>query len=46
MFGFDEHQEVYGGETHESKFSHELIAGAASFEAVSRILRSIISLNC
>lgn len=35
MFGFGEHKEVYGGETHESKFSHELIAGAASFEAVS-----------
>lgn len=34
MFGFGEHQEVYGGETHESKFSHELIAGAASFEAM------------
>ncbi|CAK7900327.1 hypothetical protein CAAN1_23S02564 [[Candida] anglica] len=34
MFGFgeDHHQQVYG-EQHEGKFSHELIAGAASFEA-------------
>lgn len=37
MFGFgeDEHRAVYGGEEHHSKFSHELLAGAASFEAVS-----------
>ncbi|OKL64620.1 hypothetical protein UA08_00302 [Talaromyces atroroseus] len=27
------HQQVYGGEQHEAKFSHELIGGAASFEA-------------
>ncbi|KAG7664503.1 uncharacterized protein J8A68_001976 [[Candida] subhashii] len=35
MFDFlkDSHQEVYG-QQHEGKFSHELIAGAASFEAV------------
>lgn len=35
MFGFgeDHHQAVYG-EEHEGKFSHELIAGAASFEAM------------
>lgn len=36
MFGFgdheDSHQAVYGDQ-HEGKFSHELIAGAASFEA-------------
>ncbi|KAK6200901.1 uncharacterized protein RJT21DRAFT_85393 [Scheffersomyces amazonensis] len=34
MFGFGEssHQQVYGDQ-HEGKFSHELIAGAASFEA-------------
>lgn len=36
MFGFgdheDNHQAVYG-EKHEGKFSHELLAGAASFEA-------------
>lgn len=38
MFGFGHedhernHQQVYG-EEHEGKFSHELIAGAASFEA-------------
>lgn len=32
MFGFEEHHEqVYGN--HEAKFSHELVAGAASFEA-------------
>lgn len=36
MFGFESHQQVYGDDAvHESKFSHELIAGAASFEAVS-----------
>lgn len=36
MFGFGDHEQnheqVYG-EKHEGKFSHELIAGAASFEA-------------
>ncbi|ODV76715.1 uncharacterized protein CANTADRAFT_58016 [Suhomyces tanzawaensis NRRL Y-17324] len=34
MFGFheDKHEQVYG-EQHEGKFSHELLAGAASFEA-------------
>ncbi|RLV91975.1 hypothetical protein JA1_003475 [Spathaspora sp. JA1] len=36
MFDFlkDNHKEVYGQEEHEGKFSHELVAGAASFEAV------------
>lgn len=36
MFGFGEehHQAVYGGDDHQAKFSHELIAGAASFEAM------------
>lgn len=37
MFGFDEHREVYssddGNYEHHAKFLHELIAGAASFEA-------------
>lgn len=37
MFGFERHEEnhqyVYGQQEHEGKFSHELIAGAASFEA-------------
>ncbi|KAJ5832044.1 hypothetical protein N7474_000355 [Penicillium riverlandense] len=28
------HRQVYGGEQHESHFSHELIAGAASFEGM------------
>lgn len=27
------HGQVYGGQPHEGKLSHELIAGAASFEA-------------
>ncbi|KAJ5620776.1 SPX N-terminal [Penicillium lagena] len=30
----DAHRQVYGGEQHESHFSHELIAGAASFEGM------------
>lgn len=29
----ESHRKVYGGEKHEGKLSHELIAGAASFEA-------------
>lgn len=35
MFDFleDNHRNVYGNQ-HEGKFSHELVAGAASFEAV------------
>lgn len=34
MFGFgDNYEEVYSGE-HEGKFSHELVAGAASFGAM------------
>lgn len=32
MFGFGDHEQVYG-DKHEGKFSHELLAGAASFEA-------------
>ncbi|EIM19176.1 hypothetical protein WALSEDRAFT_34241, partial [Wallemia mellicola CBS 633.66] len=28
------HQDVYGGKKHESHLSHELIGGAAAFEAV------------
>ncbi|KAI1322525.1 hypothetical protein F5Y16DRAFT_38771 [Xylariaceae sp. FL0255] len=38
MFGFDEgrsqRDEVYNGEPHESKWSHELIGGAAAFEGM------------
>ncbi|CAN6597907.1 hypothetical protein TRVA0_001S05028 [Trichomonascus vanleenenianus] len=36
MFGFEnDYQQVYeGGEQHESKFSHELVSGAASFAAM------------
>ncbi|KAF9196748.1 hypothetical protein BGZ49_002705 [Haplosporangium sp. Z 27] len=35
MFGFDKHhEEVYGSEGHKSHWSHELIAGAAAFEAM------------
>ncbi|KAI1821840.1 hypothetical protein F4861DRAFT_429978 [Xylaria intraflava] len=38
MFGFDEGREnrdaVYDGEPHKSHLSHELIGGAASFEAM------------
>ncbi|ANB12000.1 hypothetical protein AWJ20_228 [Sugiyamaella lignohabitans] len=35
MFGLfeDSHNQVYNGQQHESKFSHELVAGAASFAA-------------
>lgn len=36
MFGFGDHEDAHGavyGDQHEGKFSHELIAGAASFEA-------------
>ena len=42
MFGFDEscdaHQEVYGsgGYENQTKFSHELIAGAAAFEGMKQ----------
>lgn len=28
------HRQVYSGQEHEAKFSHELLAGAASFEAM------------
>ncbi|KAG0262746.1 hypothetical protein BG011_009786 [Mortierella polycephala] len=35
MFGFDKsHEQVYGETTHKSSWSHELIAGAAAFEAM------------
>ncbi|KAL1871455.1 hypothetical protein VTK73DRAFT_2063 [Phialemonium thermophilum] len=38
MFGFDDgksaRDEVYDGQPHESKLSHELIGGAAGFEAM------------
>ncbi|KAL8343420.1 hypothetical protein RB601_004340 [Gaeumannomyces tritici] len=38
MFGFDEAKEhrdaVYGDQAHESKLSHEMIAGGAAFEAM------------
>ncbi|KAI1468596.1 uncharacterized protein F4812DRAFT_374559 [Daldinia caldariorum] len=38
MFGFDDaknaRDEVYDGQPHESKLSHEFIGGAASFEAM------------
>ncbi|KAF9581592.1 hypothetical protein BGW38_001339 [Lunasporangiospora selenospora] len=38
MFGFgsheDAHSQIYGGQAHESSWSHELIAGAAAFEAM------------
>lgn len=30
----DAHQQVYGQEEHEAKFSHELIGGAAAFEGM------------
>lgn len=30
----DAHQQVYGGEQHEAKFSHELLAGGAAFEGM------------
>ncbi|KAF9387845.1 hypothetical protein CPB97_001958 [Podila verticillata] len=35
MFGFheDAHAQVFGGKAHESSWTHELIAGAAAFEA-------------
>ncbi|KAG0314471.1 hypothetical protein BGZ99_008117 [Dissophora globulifera] len=35
MFGFDDHHDqVYNGGAHESSWTHELIAGAAAFEAM------------
>ncbi|KAF9189471.1 hypothetical protein BGZ51_009582 [Haplosporangium sp. Z 767] len=38
MFGFDQsHEQVYGETTHKSTWSHELIAGAAAFEAMKSI---------
>ncbi|KAF8980923.1 hypothetical protein BGZ46_003463 [Entomortierella lignicola] len=37
MFGFDNnHDEVYGTEGHKSHWTHELIAGAAAFEATKK----------
>jgi hypothetical protein len=38
MFGHhkeEDYENVYNGKEHESKFSHEMVAGAASFAAVS-----------
>ncbi|KAF9993615.1 hypothetical protein BGZ79_001700 [Entomortierella chlamydospora] len=41
MFGFGEqHEQVYGGKAHESSWSHELIAGAAAFEAMKSYEKS------
>ncbi|KAG9069256.1 hypothetical protein KI688_010154 [Linnemannia hyalina] len=41
MFGFgnheDAHNQVYGGQTHHSEWSHELIASAAAFEAMKSV---------
>jgi len=38
VFGFGEHHsEVYGSEGHKSSWSHELIAGAAAFEAMKSV---------
>ncbi|KAF9170430.1 hypothetical protein BGX20_008993 [Mortierella sp. AD010] len=35
MHGFlNHHKDVYGGKAHDSKLSHEAIAGAASYEAM------------
>ncbi|KAI1315913.1 hypothetical protein EDD11_000227 [Mortierella claussenii] len=43
MFGFDEHErandEVYNDKSHKSSWSHELIAGAAAFEAMKSVER-------
>ncbi|KAF9388346.1 hypothetical protein CPB97_001201 [Podila verticillata] len=37
MFGFGEHHdEVYGEKTHQGSWTHELIAGAAAFEAMKK----------
>ncbi|KAI9240099.1 MAG: hypothetical protein BYD32DRAFT_459208 [Podila humilis] len=37
MFGHQDcHDQVYGGKTHHSKWSHELIAGAAACEAMKK----------
>jgi len=38
MFGHheDAYDQVYGGKTHHSKWSHELVAGAAAFEAMKK----------
>jgi len=35
MFGFheDAHAQVFGGGAHQSSWTHEMIAGAAAFEA-------------
>lgn len=30
----DAHEQVYGGQEHEAKFSHELLGGAAAFEGM------------
>lgn len=36
FFNHESHQEVYGDQ-HEGKFSHELIGGAAAFEAMKAV---------
>ena len=36
FFSLDSHQEVYQGEPHEGKWSHELVGGAAAFEAMRK----------
>ncbi|GJJ75784.1 hypothetical protein EMPS_08142 [Entomortierella parvispora] len=38
MFGShqDAYDQVYGGKTHHSKWSHELVAGAAAFAAMKK----------
>ncbi|KAF8924835.1 hypothetical protein EDD21DRAFT_311647 [Dissophora ornata] len=41
MFGFESHHdEIYGGKTHQSNWTHELIAGAAAFEAMKSVEKS------
>ncbi|PWN35646.1 uncharacterized protein FA14DRAFT_160702 [Meira miltonrushii] len=34
FFDSDSHQEVYNGQPHEGKWSHELVGGAAGFAAM------------
>ncbi|PWN45671.1 hypothetical protein IE81DRAFT_344566 [Ceraceosorus guamensis] len=36
FFSSDNHQEVYNGEPHEGKWTHELVGGAAAFEAMRK----------
>ncbi|KAG0009468.1 hypothetical protein BGZ80_002357 [Entomortierella chlamydospora] len=39
MFGFgqDAHDQVYGGKTHKSSWTHEILAGAAAAEAMKSV---------